>query len=265
MSSSPPSARNPESEADVPPCAAIWTPKLRLFDHACVQIQQESEELVVFCPLLRLPVIIAWPTVNGLIVPYELLLPFLRRNELHWACFCALNLENSESISCAILHYSGKGTYAVCHYTPPRCSFFINLGRKSETATLRAEYAPVSANTEYDSQTLLGYLISKEERPYIEGYWGERYSHLQEGRLMLVSDEPSEALGFPDEGALQMLAPAISPSPALPPAHLNQLNLPEAALFVTLGQGAGITLEDIEGLLSRCPPLSTFFRGASSS
>jgi hypothetical protein len=141
MSHSPPSSTAAAEQA-----LAVWQPQLKLFDHACVEIQRQSDELVIFCPLLRLPVIIAWsvecvvssthcscsarPLVNSNPVPYTLLLPFLRRNHLHWPCFCTLNLENKspfdqeESLSCQIYHYSGRGTYASCHYSPPRCSFF---------------------------------------------------------------------------------------------------------------------------------------------
>ncbi|KAJ7271680.1 hypothetical protein C8J57DRAFT_1507594 [Mycena rebaudengoi] len=248
MSHSPPSSTAAAEQA-----LAVWQPQLKLFDHACVEIQRQSDELVIFCPLLHLPVIIAWPLVNGNPVPYTLLLPFLRRNHLHWPCFCTLNLENKspfdqeESLSCQIYHYSGRGTYASCHYSPPRCSFFMNLGRKSETATLKAEYVEVSPRAEYDSQTLLHYLVSREVHPYVAGYWGEQRSSIQEGRLMLVLDEPSEILL--EQESLASPSPSLIPTPSFPPGLFHSLNLPEAALISTLASGGGIDLEDIETLL----------------
>ncbi|KAJ7281086.1 hypothetical protein C8J57DRAFT_1501275 [Mycena rebaudengoi] len=246
---------------------AVWTPDIQLFDAKLAKFQRTSAEIVVFCPPLRMAVAIPWPTVQNIKVPEKFLLPLLLKHRLHWACFCSLNLDNSDaSLSCRIQHHLTEGTHAVCHFKPSRCSFYLNLTRLYNSSTFSEEYRDVEPlQPQSKHAALLRYLTCAHDELRVPGYWGEFNKGKQLGGVVIASDAPTETLQPGDVAAatsrVSEAVQADSPFFFLPPSDLNILTLPDAAHFISLAQGGGISSKALHTLLTQCPGCSKYFVG----
>ncbi|KAJ7481510.1 hypothetical protein FB451DRAFT_1394161 [Mycena latifolia] len=256
-----------------------WTPNLVLFDTEAVAKQRRSTDIVVFCPTLQLPVKIAWPTYGGVKIPPKYILNFLRRNGLHWSCFCTILCDQTRSpttILCVIVNALSDGVFATCGSTPLRCSFFLDLTAIHNSTAFIADY--IAVPTELGAQTnashiLRQYLLEHEvdDDPLLNaqrlgGYCGEHNQGEQPRRMIFVGDPP--ALPPPRVTGRQPVFSAPPPSvsystaavqveapfPSMPPQALNHLDLPEAVLFQTFARGGGVTTDDFDELFSYTVP-----------
>ncbi|KAJ6567668.1 hypothetical protein DFH09DRAFT_1314189 [Mycena vulgaris] len=257
-----------------------WLPNIKLFDAEAVEKQRHATEIVVFCPALRMPVRLPWPTISGVPIPADLILAFLQKHNLHWPCFCTLLCRVTlppSTVSCLILNTSKQGVFAVCGRVPAQCSFYMDLSAIHDSTTSVAEYTPLCAELEIDTNASLilrKYLLDApveldpfSNAPLLAGYWGEDAK--QRGKL-LIADPPAlhpsgrlpvvfvpPPLPAPHyaSASVQVESPFIS----LPPQALNVLDLPEAILFTTLGRGGGITKEALDVLFTDCPVCKKMF------
>ncbi|KAJ7255692.1 hypothetical protein C8J57DRAFT_1517984 [Mycena rebaudengoi] len=157
---------------------------IRLFDHTDVVLQRSSCDLVIYCPTFSMTLKIAWPTINGLRVPPKYLVDFLQQHQVHWACFCAKN--ESSSVSCRILR-SAEGTHAHCHYSPPRCSFYLDLDTIFATTALEQEYLIDDLDVAPFATSITPSVI-----PFMAGYLGERHQGTQLGaKYQLFYSKPA--------------------------------------------------------------------------
>ncbi|KAJ6547968.1 hypothetical protein DFH09DRAFT_1087435 [Mycena vulgaris] len=267
--------------------AILHEPCTILYDADAARKQRNSADIVIFCPSLGVVAKIAWPMVNGLLVPAHHLRAYLNSLGLHWSCFCALNLPFTvppTSLSCRIVTWPGIGTFAFCHHASPRCQFFLNLNALYTSSTLHEPYFPLGEGHLTPDSHLGRYLLTDDpdssEAPlthalYLPGYLGERMLGVQLGKSIL--GDPSDILsGYmirPVEivGQPVVLSPdplparrsygvqVESPYASLPTHALNVLNIQEANKFIILGRGAGISEEDAGSMLSSCPKCRLFF------
>ncbi|KAJ7252172.1 hypothetical protein C8J57DRAFT_1238049 [Mycena rebaudengoi] len=134
-------------------------------------------------------------------------------------------------------------------------SFVLDLGNRFNTATFEEEYKPVTPQSNFDSQILFQYLLNRDDR-HVPGYLGESKDEVvPQGRLMIASTPPTASHDQPSISAHH----PFTPYTFLPSSTLSVLNLPEASMLVTLGQGRGISVGDAKGLLDCCPHCSQFF------
>ncbi|KAJ7810535.1 hypothetical protein B0H14DRAFT_2863550 [Mycena olivaceomarginata] len=141
-----------------------------LFDGEMATMQRSSRDLVIYSPGLRMPVRVAWPTVNENSVPPLFIAEYLKRVNRFWPCFCSRNTDEHDAVSCRLVIMLRTTTVAVCHYNPPRCQFFLNLDSLSETTSLKAEFAPAG---EEDSRSLFLLGTRPAELNYSEWVQGE--------------------------------------------------------------------------------------------
>ncbi|KAJ7121380.1 hypothetical protein C8R44DRAFT_736181 [Mycena epipterygia] len=256
-----------------------WTPNITLFDADAVAQQRRSNDLVIFCPILRIPVKISWPMVNGLKVPPEHLLTFLRRYHLHWSCFCTLLCRSHRSPSSipSRIVITDKGIFVQCGFSPARCSFYMDLGAIHDSTTFSAEFVPLP-DVEVDTNgelTLARYLMSAESpetanglvhAQRFPGYWREHKKGDQPGKVCIGSPPalppvvlpPVEPVDLPlpnPTPTLETRSASVqvdSPYPYLPPSAINVFDLHDALIFTTLGRGAGVPPDSLRGFLTLC-------------
>ncbi|KAJ7222657.1 hypothetical protein C8J57DRAFT_1253715 [Mycena rebaudengoi] len=112
---------------------------------------------------------------------------------------------------------------------------------------------------------LLRYLTCAHDEPRVPGYWGEFNKGKQLGGVVIASDAPTETLQPGDVAAATSrvfeAVQADSPFFFLPPSDLNILTLLDAAHFISLAQGGGISSKALHTLLTQCPGCSKYFVG----
>ncbi|KAJ6491494.1 hypothetical protein DFH09DRAFT_1105023 [Mycena vulgaris] len=220
-----------------------------------------------FVPLWGVVAKIAWPMVNGLLVPAHHLRAYLNSLGLHWS---------------EVVFLCSQSAF----YLPTNLSFLpdFNLNALYTSSTLHEPYFPLGEGHLTPDSHLGRYLLTDDpdssEAPlthalYLPGYLGERMLGVQLGKSIL--GDPSDILsGYmirPVEIVEQPLVLSPDPLPArrsygvqvespyasLPTHALNVLNIQEANKFIILGRGAGISEEDAGSMLSSCPKCRLFF------
>ncbi|KAJ6525422.1 hypothetical protein DFH09DRAFT_1095634 [Mycena vulgaris] len=225
--------------------AILHEPCMILYDTDAARKQRNSADIVIFCPSLGVVAKIAWPMINGLLVPAHYLQAYLNLLGLHWS---------------------------------------FNLNALYTSSTLHEPYFPLGEGHLTPDSHLGRYLLTDDpdssEAPlthalYLPGYLGERMLGVQLGKSIL--GDPSDILSGhmirPVEivGQPVVLSPdplpsrrsygvqVESPYASLPTHALNVLNIQEANKFIILGRGAGISEEDAGSMLSSCPKCRLFF------
>ncbi|KAJ6552567.1 hypothetical protein DFH09DRAFT_1272078 [Mycena vulgaris] len=187
------------SKMPLPPLMLLREPSLALFDGEAAVKQRNSQDTVVYCTSLQVVAKLAWAIVHNRKIPPNFILAYLRSLKLHWACFCAMH-STTGSLSCRIITWSGTGTYAFCHYDPPRCQYFMNLDALYASCTHREPYLPIGDGKLKPDSHLGRYLLSDDPDSacepflnalYIPGYLGEPDEEdvHQLGRIILGDPE----------------------------------------------------------------------------
>ncbi|KAH6890086.1 hypothetical protein BKA70DRAFT_1234889 [Coprinopsis sp. MPI-PUGE-AT-0042] len=174
--------------------------------------QRRCNELMVYCELVRAPVIIAWPTSRlGLRIRPDKLVDWLRARNLAWLCFCQ---EDASwlygDMSCQIGDdIDGADIGAYCHFSPSRCGFAMNLTRLYSDANYESDYEHLDAGEEYPYK---GFLQAFEEEGDSEGGEGDSDSDLA------ASDEEGGDVDFPIRGYFEGYGGMLSPDKPQPRA-----------------------------------------------
>jgi hypothetical protein len=160
----------------------------------------------------------------------------------------------------------------------------VNLTRLYNSSTFSEEYRDVEPlQPQSKHAALLRYLTCAHDELRVPGYWGEFNKGKQLGGVVIASDAPTEtlrkySLAFPPSStnfrfhqepgdvaaATSRVSEAVqadSPFFFLPPSDLNILTLPDAAHFISLAQGGGISSKALHTLLTQCPGCSKYFVG----
>ncbi|KAF8804229.1 hypothetical protein BYT27DRAFT_7259410 [Phlegmacium glaucopus] len=146
----------------------------------CRFFQSTSSELVIFSPMAGEYVTVAWPTSHGRRIQPNGIKAWLRLRGLHWPCFCSLTSEDPQSLSTQIVEALDGRVYALCHSTPSKCGFRMNLSELYHSALLKSEFNHLPTLTVNpagpDMEVLLTAFRTGSHMgraPYFEGYCGE--------------------------------------------------------------------------------------------
>ncbi|GLB33508.1 hypothetical protein LshimejAT787_0103920 [Lyophyllum shimeji] len=152
----------------------------------CVEFQEASTELVVYSPIVRQIVTIAWPLFQKKRIVPKGIKAWLRTRGLHWSCFCPL-VSGKSTLSSRIVESLDGEVLIFCNAYPSNCGFFLNLTSIHHSAALEAEYdLPTLASgrkppmKELSMAFNLDTVGDAELGPYFEGYCGEHYPNVEQ-------------------------------------------------------------------------------------
>ncbi|KAF8186517.1 hypothetical protein K438DRAFT_1973322 [Mycena galopus ATCC 62051] len=206
-----------------------------LFDGKMAAYQRTCTDIVVYSPNVGNIVKVAWPIVNGGLVPANLLAQYLRTKNRYLPCFCCFKDAQGvpqNSVFCTIISCYDK-TIAVCHYQPGRCQFFLELDILFASATLTDTYgvnrgSPLSgllssvAPAQYSEW-------SRGEAVSIPGYLGEPGQQIF--KIVLGEDFVDILKLYLDETFTTLVS---------------------TSSFANLVSGAGVSGTQLENLLAKC-------------
>ncbi|PPQ96944.1 hypothetical protein CVT26_005963 [Gymnopilus dilepis] len=140
-------------------------------------LQQRSDDIAIYAPMIDELVAIAWPMESGKAVPPFALVGWLNARGLHWPCFCSKKGDTSEPMRIVIT--SDGNVWGVCQSLKPECSSILNFSALYETATRHSEYPnlPKTNSGQLPSTAaLLDFYLREMEYallPFFRGYAGE--------------------------------------------------------------------------------------------
>ncbi|KAJ7123896.1 hypothetical protein C8R43DRAFT_959025 [Mycena crocata] len=150
-------------------------PQIERFDTPLARQQSEQTELTVYSHILLSLVTVDWPCYpdGNKLHPADVI-RFLLEQGVHWPCFCSRLTH--QSLPCTILTTRTE-SYAYCHYTPARCSFFLSLHALFES-TKRTYHYPNSMITLHPYHSLFNAVLEQQQVSYfapmgVRGYLGD--------------------------------------------------------------------------------------------
>ncbi|KAJ7504086.1 hypothetical protein B0H11DRAFT_1905963 [Mycena galericulata] len=169
------------------------------FDAQLAEQLQTTHELPVYSVALQGLFTAAWydsfagqntlftfkyrPIVKGVKLTPRQLVAYLQEQGLHFPCFCSklFNIPYAAEFSVVIDSSRDEQSYAYCHFSPPRCSYFVDLLKIYQ-----------------ESETVLTYPTGAlvTQRPYIHGLWVNYFSSTWAETGPYVFQRPRLFLGF---------------------------------------------------------------------
>ncbi|PPQ96499.1 hypothetical protein CVT26_010481 [Gymnopilus dilepis] len=161
---------------------------------AIVEVQRQSQDLVVYSRLAGSIVRVAWPEKKGIPIVPKGLKRFLDGKGVFWECFCGIL--SPEARSCRIVASKDRGdVFAFCHGIDgdPKCGFFMNLTARVKTTQLYSDYGHLPSARTGRRANMTPYIFShkhttslQETAPFFQGYLGE-FSYEHAGATQLNS------------------------------------------------------------------------------
>nr|GAT49970.1 predicted protein [Mycena chlorophos] len=145
------------------------------FDTALALKQRRSNEIMVFSAVLQALVMVIWPGIeNDNPAPASELCNLLREYGRYWPCFCAVL--DVAAPSCRIVNFIDRSCFALCHYDPPHCQFFLPLNHieKSRNYLARAPQLKISNDVLRKMHLVHGLLSGPEGNFACPNYTGDR-------------------------------------------------------------------------------------------
>ncbi|KAF8176641.1 hypothetical protein K438DRAFT_1770440 [Mycena galopus ATCC 62051] len=231
----------------------VITSNLGLFDGFAASQQRGSKELTLFSPTIHVVAKVAWPLVGNVPVTPAHMADYLKMQNLHWSCFCAMHAGlGPDGLPCRILTWPQEVTLAVCHFAEPRCQFYLNLMKIAQSCTLKQEYIPLGQQGQEPlHDTLLHRYLFGQEPPsptdlHLTGYLGEPQGATQIGIIMVVTD----AAKFLSKYLVQNTSVAAQTEPVAD--IFKSCNIDQMFLFMQLAGGYTVDKKLFERTVHFC-------------